>query len=280
MINHKYLKRKLKIVLKTEYDYLIVIVGRLLTKDFLIKLRQKNPNAKFILYLWDDVKRVENFQEVRDMYDCIYSFDPVDCEYYHLRHLPLFFTEVSSGYNKNKEFDIYSAMSAHSDRIQVASAILDQINDNGLKGHIEICLGRFKYLQYMIEKTIKNKKLRQGMLYIRKPSKEDVNYKNINKSKAVLDIQYTSQIGLTMRTIECLGLNAKIITTNKSIQQYDFYCKDNIYIIDRAEPIIDFSFLDNSYREIDPDIKKKYALDHWIDVVINGGMGGDYFSKK
>jgi hypothetical protein len=45
-----------------------------------------------------------------------------------------------------------------------------------------------------------------------------------------------------MRTIEMLGTNKKIITTN------------NIFIIDRNNPIIDEIFLNKEYQEIDKNI--------------------------
>ena len=50
----------------------------------------------------------------------------------------------------------------------------------------------------------------------------------ISKSKAILDINHPSQVGLTMRTFETLGANKKLITTNENIKIYDFFDKENI----------------------------------------------------
>ncbi|MCV4677987.1 hypothetical protein OFC08_34485, partial [Escherichia coli] len=41
-------------------------------------------------------------------------------------------------------------------------------------------------------------------------------------SEIIIDIHHPRQRGLTMRTIECIGLNKKIITTNEDIKKYDF----------------------------------------------------------
>ena len=90
----------------------------------------------------------------------------------------------------------------------------------------------------------------------------------MNQSKAVLDIQFSSQIGLTMRSIECIGMGVKLITTNTSIRKYDFYNENNILIIDRENPIIDWDFLDKQYEEIEEKIYEKYSLKNWIDVIL------------
>jgi len=64
----------------------------------------------------------------------------------------------------------------------------------------------------------------------------------IKNFKTIIDIERPLQKGLTMRTIEMLGTNKKIITTN------------NIFIIDRNNPIIDEIFLNKEYQEIDKNI--------------------------
>ena len=72
----RYQKKMLEMMGKG-FDQVIVIVGRQLRAFFLEELRRKNPNAVFSLYLWDDVRRVENFKKVKQFYDNIYSFEAV-----------------------------------------------------------------------------------------------------------------------------------------------------------------------------------------------------------
>ena len=61
-IHKKYQEDVLKSI-SHDYDIVLVIVGRWLSSDFLIKVRRKNLKARFVLYLWDDVARVQNFNE-------------------------------------------------------------------------------------------------------------------------------------------------------------------------------------------------------------------------
>lgn len=246
-------------------DQVIVIVGRGLTVDFLEKLKKRNPKAIFTLYLWDDVKRVENFEIVRKYYDNIYSFDLKDCQEYGFVHLPLFFTErskVNTGEFENYTYDIYSAMFNHSDRVNIIKNINRQILNIEKKAKFIICLGRFEY--FAKRRKYKDE---EGIQYIPKPITENENYRYMSESNAVLDIQFSSQIGLTMRTVECLGMRKKLITTNKSIRYYDFYNETNVAIIDRDNPLLDKTFFDIPQKRIKNDIYEKYSLEHWVKTI-------------
>ena len=83
-------------------------------------------------------------------------------------------------------------------------------------------------------------------------------------SKVILDIQHPAQTGLTMRTIEMIGLKKKIITTNQDIVHYDFYRPENIQVIDRKNAIIDKTFFDKEYVEISRSIYEKYSIRNWV----------------
>lgn len=50
------------------------------------------------------------------------------------------------------------------------------------------------------------------------------------RSKAILDVVQDNQRGLTWRTVEALLLRKKLITTFKDVKQYNFYCKENVFI--------------------------------------------------
>lgn len=262
--NQRYQDRCLS-SMKHGFDQVIVIVGRALTVSFLEQVRAGSPQAVFSLYLWDDVKRVENFEDVKNFYDRIFSFDLRDCQKYGFLHMPLFFTKRLSkkdeGLAKNK-YDIYSAMFNHSDRERIIRNVNKQILQSGKKSKFFICLGRFEY--YTKRRKYRDEK---GIQYISKTITEDENYQYMKETNAILDIQFASQTGLTMRTLESLGMDNKLITTNKSIQYYDFYDKVNILIIDRENPVFDTGFLDAPKKRQPEEMLDKYSLKHWVETI-------------
>lgn len=260
--NRFYLKKKIG-ELKEQFDRVIVIVGRKLSLYFLSSLKERNQQASFVLYLWDDKQRVENFDDTYKIYDEIYSFDLKDCKRFGFKHLPLFFTR---GVKKkvNKEYDLYSAMFSHSDREKITLQVVKKLRELKRSYRIYISLGKYEYFRrYSIIKKNHDRNLQ----YLAKPISEEENYENMEKSNAILDIQFSSQIGLTMRTIESLGLMNKLITTNKSIRYYDFFCSKNVLLIDRTEPMIDDVFLSTPYVPIREDIYQKYSLTTWCKTL-------------
>lgn len=84
------------------------------------------------------------------------------------------------------------------------------------------------------------------------------------KSRCIVDIQHSNQTGLTMRTFEMLGLKKKLITTNRTIKDYDFYNDNNICIIDPNNIQIPEEFLLTPYEPISYEVYDKYSLKNWV----------------
>ena len=103
---------------------------------------------------------------------------------------------------------------------------------------------------------------KKDLSFVSKTQKEI--YAVYNKAKCVLDIEMRAQTGLTMRTMDILGLRKKLITTNQDIVNYDFYNPNNILVIDRDNLNIDYGFLDLPYQDLDNDIYQKYSIRNWL----------------
>ena len=87
-------------------------------------------------------------------------------------------------------------------------------------------------------------------------------------SRCVVDVESTGQHGLTMRSIEILGLRKQFVTTNKDIIHYDFYNANNILVIDRKDPKVDMSFFEKPYMELPEELYDKYSLKNWVLEVL------------
>jgi hypothetical protein len=72
-----------------------------------------------------------------------------------------------------------------------------------------------------------------------------------------------------MRTIEVLGANRKLITTNTSISKYDFYNQNNILVVDRYNPKIPEVFFKLPNKELPSEIYSKYSIKDWIKDVFS-----------
>jgi hypothetical protein len=95
------------------------------------------------------------------------------------------------------------------------------------------------------------------------------------KTRAILDIEHPLQTGLTIRTLEALGASRKLITTNNRVKDYDFFCKDNVYVVNRRQATVPEWFLETPYQLLDPLIYDKYSLKGWLDEILGGGARND-----
>lgn len=93
-------------------------------------------------------------------------------------------------------------------------------------------------------------------------------YKIYNQTMCVMDIESKTQNGLTMRTIEMIGLKKKLITTNKDIRYYDFYNEKNFMISDRDSFMLDTHFFNTEFENLDESLYVKYSLSNWINELL------------
>jgi len=251
---------------KVKYDFIFVIKGDKLEANFLKRLKELNPNAKMVLYLWDDIKRIPNFFSNRMFFDKIYTFDRYDMKEYNLEFLPLFFCK-DFVYNDNKKtIDVYFSGWDHSDRREILERMRTFFLDNHLNYYYYIYTGRGA----VFRRKLKQLDFKKEPEYIKyKTLSLDKNAELTKSSKVLIDIQHPSQKGLTMRTFEALASKSKLITTNKDIMNYDFYTSDNIAVIDRENPMIDLDFFISPYQEIGMEIVEKYSLENWVKTIFN-----------
>ena len=76
-------------------------------------------------------------------------------------------------------------------------------------------------------------------------------------------VPYESR-GLTLRVMDALIMEKKLITDNSLLQQMEFYCPENIYILGGDNKYDIKEFLEIPYKKLDETVKKKYSFEMWI----------------
>ena len=253
-----------KIIEKTKnvkFDYVFLINAEYIPLHSLNNLRERNKESVFILYMWDSISNKGATKEKLKFFDYCYSFDTYDVNHTEeLTLMPLFYIKNFHPIVKNKyDYDIAFVGTAHDDRPKIINQVKEQCEKAGRK--IYCFLYSPHVLVYMYTKlTNKNYK----GIHAREMSFEKIPYavtaEIYQNSKCVIDIENSGQSGLTIRTIEILGLKKKLITTNKEIIKYDFYNSNNIMVVDRENFIIDFEFVDKPFVDLPNNIYESYSL--------------------
>lgn len=279
-LNRNILKRKIKKyyekiiqnLVEDEYDSVFFINPETITPELLIKLKNSQKKAKFILYMWDSIKNKKKTLNLINYFDRCYSFDKNDClNNPKLKFRPLFFTDVYSKKiaEKSIKYDFIFIGTVHSDRYKILKSIEEQAIAKNIKGYLYMYFPSkiLFYIKKLVDRSYSN--VRSENFKFKSLNGEQI-FEKVQKSKIVIDIQHPKQTGLTMRTIEMIGMKKKLITTNKDIINYDFYNKDNIFILDRDNPKVDIKFFETEYKEINEKIYWKYNIKNWLEEIFYG----------
>ena len=267
----KYYEEVINSVENKEYDYIWVLRGEYTPIKSLKLMKEKFPNAKLILYMWDSIVNNKKIDKKWPCFDRVITFDRKDYLHYQdeIEFLPLYYYEdcIPETHVNEKVYDIGFIGTGHGDRILIANAIKNQCEEKGLKFYSFMFLPH--KLVYLYNKltnpAFQNAKV-NDFSYEKLPFEKV--YEIYDQSKCVLDIESITQTGLTMRTIEIVGLHKKLITTNPDIVNYDFYNKNNIQLLDRSAPVLDEVFINSEYVELEEEVYKQYSLESWIRNIL------------
>lgn len=247
----------------------LVIKGEGLPRHALATLKAAKPEARFHLYLWDSVQNTRNSGMIAPIFDSIHTFDPIDAHRYGWHHRPLFASPATSRSVANEwewENDWAFIGSVHSDRVKIIKR-LRRMN-NGLKSYVYgfIPGKTLWWLRHLFSWSLWKK---EGINLSTKVLAPEHVKKILSKARSILDIEHPNQRGLTMRTIETLLSNQKLITTNPRIRDTDLFDETRVCIIERARPKIPDAFFQHEFRPLSTELQYKYSIKGWLDEILS-----------
>ena len=277
-VTEKYFKNEvLPKISKEKYDYVILVAGMTFafSAEMMEKIRELQKGAKFAAYQWDSEKNLPYSTGIHKFFDKIYTFDRPDSiaqpEKY--TFLPLFYLPEYAEIAKDKAEILYDCSyigTAHPRKYKEINEISGQLKELLPRQFIfHYMPSKLKYIYHKI-KAPEYKNAKFSDFETEKLSKEET-LEIIKKSFCVLDAPQGGQTGLTIRTIECLGAEKKLITTNGDIKNYDFYDEANILVFESGMEIsAEDPFFSEAYHKLSEEIYKKYSLESWIKTLIEG----------
>lgn len=234
-----------------EYDRIIVF-DYSATPQMMRRIKKRRPDVELLLWVWNTAPdNIEDFKK----YSKVYCFDPSSCEKWNLLYNSQFY------FFPNKE-------------------ILDIQNNTEIKKDVYFIgadKGRFKDLEKMADvlsglkvsyefEVLSNRKNKKYPLIkiLNKPKKYLDIIKKISQTKCILEIVKEEQDGISLRALEALFMNKKLITNNTRIVEYDFYSRDNIFVLGKDDMENLNKFLNSSFCSISDEIKKQYSYGEWL----------------
>jgi hypothetical protein len=284
----KFLLRKKRVLLKKKIDryfynilqemsnkkinIVFIILGQSFSVRHIEILKKKFNMAQFIYYTWDSVKNFPSSLELSKRFDVAYSFDNDDVKKYaHLKFLPLFFYDISA-IDNNKIFDFSFVGTIKKGKYKIIFNIINKLKKDFPNHYVYMYLQhKLVFVFYKIfSNEFKTAKMRD---FNYKPLSKEKTLDVFKKSKVVLDIPMSDQVGLTERTFETLSLQTKLLTTNINIKKYDFYNNKNIFVSENGN-IPEKVFFIEQY-DLNYNLSNKYNISNFIHKILCSEINGN-----
>jgi len=268
------------------YDYFLVIRGNILTEETINEIKSKalKEGAKTVYYAWDSFENMNHNGQLGRLFDYRATFDSVDAannDDYDL--IPLFYSDSFDANQINNQpiykYDYASVGSFHPFRYRYYKAFKDANPDKKMCLKIYLPPSVYRGKKIFDPKLVKN--LDMDIISFTPFKPEEIRDMCLS-SKAILDLANEQQQGLTMRTMETLGIKRKLVTNNVYLKDYEFYNDDNAKILenlpakaDKAQKTGNYSdfvlpgkeWLDMPYVEDEP-VRRKYSIHSWLDSLL------------
>lgn len=236
-----------------------VIVLDSMTQNKVIELIDEQHTVKRKIYvLWNPCTGDALIENLKKKGWEVWTFDPKDAREFGLLYAGQFMpTDMGGDASRNIESDIFF-VGIDKGRFK----ILDDIARR-FAGSLKL---NFKMVSPV--RALFNKKYSARIPYSRC-------VEEASKSKAILDLTQEGQAGLTLRVLESLFLNKKVITNNRYIKNYSFFNNDNIFVIDSPDMPGLREFISKDAVP-QPGSLEKYTYVQWLWRIINGVEMDDY----
>lgn len=228
-------------------------------KDLLLLIR--NINTKNIcVWLWNSIhtitKGVIGVTKYTDSLKShgirLYTFDKGNAKKYNINYLEQVYIKPKTQYNTTPKNDIYF-VGTDKGRKETIITLANKFAEMGLRLNINI-----------LNTQTNNKNINN----LSSPIDYEQSLVNIANSKIILDIVQKGQEGNTLRPLEAIFMDRKLITNDITVKEQPFYNSNNIFIIgvDKWEDIN--NFIQKPYIPIKEEILEKYDINNWIRFYI------------
>lgn len=202
-------------------------------------IKSRNPKCKIILYFWNKIEESQkHFFDERDI-DEFWTFDVQDALDYSLHLNPQFYTKNITLQKRTAKIDVLF-LGKEKDRRDYLKNIKAELDILDIPSEVIVAPNDKMVLSY--EKYLKK----------------------LETTESILDITVQGQTGLTLRCMESIFLNKKLITNNKEVKKYDFYHPENIFIIGQDSMKDLKQFLLGESIPIESGILEEYDANTWV----------------
>lgn len=214
-------------------------------------------------YQWDGLDRFPNAYSRINLFERFFVFDPKDLRTSGTLPITNFYFDYSLDENKAEASDVFFLATYIESRMEEIYKFFNAINLLSLNVNALI---------YTTKEEIADNihKVCPSLTVIKNTIPYDSNLKLAKSSNIIVDFAHNIHNGLSLRVFEAVGYDKKLITTNKSVKDYDFYNPANILVLEDEYTVeLIKEFIETSYEPLDSNVKEKYSFTNWITYLFN-----------
>lgn len=242
----------LQLDLTKQYCVIYTDVSAARTDCKYLAKKNKDKNITMILTMVNTMARRGSLIEKRLPYfSQVFSFDRKDCERYGFIYHPTNYSMVTMKDIHQITQDAFF-VGVSKGRAHILTSIYERLTAGGAKAEFYI-----SGMESGVER-------RQGIHYNQWISYDQV-LKNIRKSNCIVEVMDELQEGVTLRTMEAICYNKKLLTNNQSIKYTPYYETGNIQVFNKVDDI-DIDFV-KERSEVDYHYSGEFSPIHLLEHI-------------
>lgn len=237
-----------KLIDKCHENYLVY--DACASVGFLSWLHELHPASRIILFYDNPVSNSDVLIEKLDRLKCeVWSFDFDDSTKYGMKYNSEFYFEELKIQNKEPQYDVMF-LGKDKGRYNKLLNIETQLEKKGISMYLHIVPDKKS-------ETLKKERYKPGVSYNELRT-------IVSESNVLLDVLQEDQVGLTLRNMEAIFNNKKLITDNQKIKEYNFYSKENVFILGEDSWDTIQEFVRTPCIGYPKEVVEYYMFDNWI----------------
>ena len=238
------------------FDYILVIRPDQFPVPFIEQLKKKT--SKLIAYQWDGIEKFPKVKNYYSLFDSFFCFEEVKS----VENVK----QITNFYFDFDDFHLSGTIEKNTTPIFYFVGLDWENRRNKINKFVQFAVENNIILNFYLQEFDKNENKNRNIKYIKNRITFAENLELVKKADVLLDFVDPRHDGLSIRFFEGMYYKKKVITDNKTVQNYDFYHPNNIFVLDNNYEDIE-RFVKLPYCEIPLDIVKSYSFSNWIKKI-------------
>ena len=215
-----------------------------------------------VAYQFDSIKRTPELAANISLFDKFYSFDRADAHAYGVDFTTNFYFDFNEHAAYPKKVDFFYIGTFVKERMPVLLKIIQAIKDGGHS---------FRIMLFSHDKAEVEPYLQYGIEIPERLLTYEEQETMASEARVLIDLKLSVHDGLSFRFFEAMKFRSKVLTTNPTVADYDFYSAKNIFIVKNTSEIsgdLVSTWLNEPFDQSKEQLFANYSFTRWLNNLL------------